>query len=248
MLASASGTAAGGGRFELGTNVTLTAAPADGAEFAGWYDDKDTWISSDPEYAFTAEGSGIYTAMFAGDVFWDIPSESYYSAPVVWAAGEGIAKGVSLLSFRPFDACTRAQVVTFLWRAAGEPQPEPGANPFSDVPETAYYRDAVLWVMQEGITLGTASDSFSPDRICTRGQAVTFLWRMAGSPVREGRPFTDLRQCYYYPAVLWAVDEGIAKGMTDDQFCPDDSCSRGQFLTFLYRSMATATEQQQEEE
>ena len=133
--------------------------------------------------------------------------------------------------------------MTFLWRAVGAPAPENEENPFDDVPDHSYYRDAVLWAQQAGITKGTSVDRFSPDQICTRAQAVTFLWRLSGSPLHQYNPFVDVRQSYYYTAVLWAADQGIVKGTSSDRFSPDNPCTRGQILTFLYRQMADEADQ-----
>ena len=129
-------------------------------------------------------------------------------------------------------------MVTFLWRAAGKPEPAGKDNPFTDVKAGAYYYDAVLWAVEKGITTGTSATTFRPDATCTRGQIVTFLWRSNDQPepTKTDNPFTDVKaDQYYYKAVLWAVEKGITKGTGDTRFSPDSTCTRGQIVTFLYR-------------
>ena len=129
-------------------------------------------------------------------------------------------------------------MVTFLWRAAGEPEPEITANPFTDVSASAYYYDAVLWAVKQGITNGTSATTFSPDATVTRGQTVTFLWRNAGSPAVSGSGFADVAaNAYYATAVAWAAHEGITSGTSATTFSPDNACTRAQIVTFLYRYM-----------
>ena len=128
-----------------------------------------------------------------------------------------------------------------MWRAAGSPKPETTDNPFADVQGDAYYYDAVLWAVEQGITTGTGKGKFSPDSTCTRGQVATFLWRAQGKPETAGgdNPFADVAEdAYYYTAVLWAVEHGITSGIGKGKFAPDNTCTRGQIVTFLYRSMA----------
>ena len=140
-------------------------------------------------------------------------------------------------TFAPDISCTRAQIVTFLWRAAGSPAAVSEISPFADVPEDAYYYDAVSWAAEQGITGGTGAGNFSPDTVVTRGQTVTFLYRAAGSPVVSGnRVFADVSEdAYYAGAVAWAVDEGITNGVGDNVFRPETNCTRAQIVTFLYR-------------
>ena len=174
--------------------------------------------------------------------FDDVQNENaYFFTPVYWALGcdPPITTGTDETHFSPGKACTRAQVVTFLWRAAGCPAPEPGAIPFIDVPESAYYADAVRWAAGEGITNGTSSVSFSPHAACTRAQIVSFLWKAAGSPDPgpAEMPFADvLPGAYYYRAVLWAAQQGIVLGVTEDSFAPKLNCTRAQVVTFLWRA------------
>ena len=168
------------------------------------------------------------------------PEEQYYFDPVYWAVEKGITAGTSDKLFSPEAPGTRAQVVTFLWRAAGEPEPTKTENPFADVKADAYYYKAVLWAVENGVTKGTSADKFSPDDTCTRAQIVTFLWRNDGKPepAKTDNPFTDVTaDAYYYKAVLWAVENGVTKGTSADKFSPDDTCTRAQIVTFLYREM-----------
>ena len=128
-------------------------------------------------------------------------------------------------------------MVTFLWRSAGAPQPESSLNPFTDVADTAYYYDAVLWAVEQGITNGTTATTFSPNATVTRGQTVIFLWRYSGSPEADGSCFTDVAaDAYYATAVAWAAGEGITSGTTATTFNPHDPCTRAQIVTFLYRA------------
>ena len=169
--------------------------------------------------------------------FVDVPSGSYYEDAVDWAVANGITTGTDAAHFSPDGICTRAQAVTFLWRAAGRPAPESRAMPFTDVPADSYYYDAVLWAVENGITKGTSSTTFSPDDTCTRAQIVTFLWRSEQSPAAgSSNPFTDISaDAYYADAVLWAVKEAITTGTTRTTFSPDAECTRAQIVTFLWR-------------
>ena len=169
--------------------------------------------------------------------FVDVPSGSYYEDAVDWAVANGITTGTDAARFSPDGICTRAQAVTFLWRAAGRPAPESRTMPFTDVPADSYYYDAVLWAVENGITKGTSSTTFSPDDTCTRAQIVTFLWRSEQSPAAgSSNPFTDVSaDAYYADAVLWAVKEAITTGTTRTTFSPDAECTRAQIVTFLWR-------------
>ena len=171
--------------------------------------------------------------------FGDVAEDAYYYKPVLWAVENGITNGLSKNTFGPDATCTRAQIVTFLWRANGSPA-SGGTNPFTDVPVDAWYTNAVLWAVENGITTGTSATTFSPDAGCTRGQVATFLWRSQRQPSVNGENiFTDIAYgAYYYDAVLWAVANGITNGMGEGLFAPDATCTRGQIVTFLYRAMA----------
>ena len=170
--------------------------------------------------------------------FVDVPTNSYYYDAVLWAVKQGITQGTDSLHFSPDGICTRAQAVTFLWRAAGSPAPKSSAMPFTDVPAGSYYYDAVLWAVEQGITVGTSETTFSPNLNCTRAQIVTFLWRSEKSPAAGTvNPFTDVKSnTYYADGVLWAVGMDITKGTTAATFSPDDDCTRAQIVTFLYRA------------
>ena len=170
-------------------------------------------------------------------VFVDVATGSYYEDAVDWAVENGITTGVSANCFDPNGVCTRAQAVTFLWRAAGSPAPRSRTMPFTDVPAGSYYYDAVLWAVENGITKGTSETRFSPDDTCTRAQIVAFLWRSEKSPAAgTANPFADVKSTAYYAgAVLWAVREDITKGTTNTTFSPDADCTRAQIVTFLWR-------------
>ena len=172
--------------------------------------------------------------------FTDVALDSFYYDPVLWAVHNGITTGTSETTFSPDEMCTRAQVVTFLWRANGRPEPSAVKNPFSDVKETEYYYKAVLWAVEMGITNGTSETTFSPDEACYRPQVVTFLWRSMGKPEPSGwnNPFADVNiNDYYGPAVLWAVEQGITNGIDSSHFGVDMPCTRAHVVTFLYRTM-----------
>ena len=170
-------------------------------------------------------------------VFVDVATGSYYEDAVDWAVENGITKGTDDTHFSPDGICTRAQAVTFLWRAAGSPKPETRTMPFTDVPVGSYYYDAVLWAVENGITKGTSDTTFSPNMTCTRAQIVAFLWRSEKSPAAgTANPFADVKSdAYYADAVLWAVKENITKGTTSTTFSPNADCTRAQIVTFLWR-------------
>ena len=172
--------------------------------------------------------------------FTDVPTGAYYADAVKWAVAEGITSGTSPTTFSPNNGCTRAQMVTFLWRAAGSPEPESDYGPFRDVPKDAYYRKAVLWAAGEGITSGTSATTFSPNATVTRAQTVTFLWRWEGEPEADQRSgFRDVPTGQYYSeAVSWAVEAGITTGTGTTTFSPGQTCTRAQIVTFLWRDMA----------
>ncbi|MBR4087447.1 MAG: bacterial Ig-like domain-containing protein, partial [Clostridia bacterium] len=177
--------------------------------------------------------------ILAENPFKDVKANEYYETPVLWAVTKEITKGTAEDTFSPNDECTRGQIVTFLWRAAGEPAPKSAKNPFKDVKKGEYYYNAVLWAVENGITNGMDATHFAPDASCTRGQVVTFLWRAAGEPAPKTakNPFKDIKKSeYYYNAVLWAVENGITNGMTDTTFAPNSTCTRGHIVTFLYRT------------
>lgn len=172
--------------------------------------------------------------------FADVDGEAYYAMSVLWAFRHGITTGTDATHFSPDQPCTRAQIVTFLWRALGEPAPQKTASPFLDVAENAYYYRAVLWAAEQGITKGRTETAFEPGVTCTRAQAVTFLWRAMGCPEAnsEALSFLDVQPgSYFAPAVAWAVEKEITTGKTADTFAPNGACKRCQIVTFLYRTL-----------
>jgi len=170
----------------------------------------------------------------------DRSTKSWSHEAIDWAVTKEITNGVSVDKFGPNEGCTRAQAVTFLWRAAGEPEPTKLDNPFTDVKEGAYYYKAVLWAVEQEITNGTAADKFSPNDTCVRCQIVTFLWRNAGKPAAaSASAFADVpTSAYFAPAVSWAVEQGVTNGTAADKFSPNDTCTRAHIVTFLWRSLA----------
>ena len=172
-------------------------------------------------------------------VFVDVAEGSYYEEAIDWAVEKGITNGVSSNMFAPNDPCTRAQIVTFLWRAAGSPALK-SMSSFTDVPADAFYAKAVAWAVENGITSGTGESKFSPNATCTRAQAVTFLYRASGSPaVSDSAEFSDVAtNAYYADAVAWAAKKGITTGIGGGLFGSDNDCTRGQIVTFLWRAMA----------
>ena len=243
-------------RAEKGDTVTITVKPNKGYELDELIvtDSKGREIDlrekGDNKFTFKMPGSKVTVeATFrvveetpekpeVVNPFVDVNENAYYHDAVLWAVEKGITGGTTATTFSPDDACTRAQMVTFLWRAAGSPVVN-YAMSFTDVPADAYYAEAVRWAVSQGITAGTSATTFSPNATVTRGQTVTFLWRAAGSPVVNGDSFADVAaDAYYAPAVAWAVREGITAGVGAETFAPSADCTRGQIVTFLYRDMA----------
>ena len=233
---------------ERGDTVTITVKPDDGFKL----DDLTVTDKNGNELKLTDKGNGKYTftmpagkvtvsATFApektaADYFADVPANSYYADAVLWAAKNGITGGIDNGLFGPNQPCTRAQIVTFLWRAAGSPEPK-AMSSFADVSTDAYYAKAVAWAVENGITTGTGDGKFSPDATCTRAQSVTFLFRAIGKLVDSKAEFSDvLADSYYANAVDWAVENGVTNGIGDGLFGPDNSCTRAQIVTFLYRA------------
>ncbi len=184
----------------------------------------------------------VVTGTEISNPFQDVAENAYYADAVLWAVEKGITVGTSSATFSPDHACTRAQAVTFLWRAAGSPEPQSNESPFEDVQADAYYYKAVLWAVEQGITNGTSATAFSPDAVVPRGQMVTFQWRMAGSPESNmsETAFADVAEgSYYAAAVSWAKSMGITNG-NGDGFAPNQNCTRAQIVTFLYRQFTAA--------
>ncbi|MGM9669553.1 MAG: S-layer homology domain-containing protein [Faecousia sp.] len=235
----------------MGDTVTLTVKPdkAYTLETLSVTDGKGNDISvtnlGDGKYTFTMPASNVtVNATFMEDntmlnFFVDVPVDAYYYDAVLWAAEKGITNGTSDTTFSPDAPCTRAQVVTFLWRAAGCPTPNSSEMPFTDVVAGSYYEAAVLWAVEKGITNGTSATTFSPDDTCSRAQFATFLWRFQGKPsAGTSNPFTDVAEgTYYTDAVLWAAENGITEGTSATTFSPDAPCTRAQAVTFLWRCL-----------
>ena len=175
--------------------------------------------------------------------FVDVPDGEYYAKPVDWAVSQGITNGTGAYAFSPEAPCTRGQVVTFLWRAAGSPEPKSADHPFVDIKQSDYFYQAVLWAVELGITNGMDLTHFGPEIPCTRAHVVTFLWRAEGCPAAgSANPFSDVPAGEYYTdAVLWAVKHEITNGTGEGCFSPDLTCTRGQIVTFLYRALADQT-------
>lgn len=168
--------------------------------------------------------------------FDDVSVDAYYFDAVKWAADKGITGGVSDNLFAPDDGCTRAHIVTFLWRAAGSPEPKSMAG-FTDVSASAYYAKAVAWAVENGVTNGTTATTFDPDAVCTRAQAVAFLARALNGKGGSAAAFTDVpADSYYADAVAWAVANSVTNGVSSDRFAPNNRCTRAQITAFLYRA------------
>lgn len=233
---------------EKGETVTITVTPDDGYEL----DELIVTDSKGNKLDLTDKGNGKFTfkmpagrveievsfqeiVIEPGNPFVDVSTSDYYYDAVLWAVENGVTNGTSATTFGPNMAVSRAQMVTFLWRAHGSPKAT-GTNPFTDVSTSDYYYDAVLWAVANGVTNGTSATTFSPDTAVTRSQAVTFQWRAAGSPVVSGSSFGDVAtDAYYVNAVTWAVANGITNGTGGNTFSPDVVVSRAQAVTFLYR-------------
>ncbi len=176
--------------------------------------------------------SGILTPSF-----YDVPAGAYYADAVAWAVEQGITSGTDANHFSPDLACTRAQMVTFLWRAAGQPAPSGTQMPFVDVPLGSYCEKAVLWAVENGITNGVDDTRFAPDAAVTRAQAAAFLYRCAKAKAESAAIFTDVPvSAWFAPAVTWAARNGIAQGTGAGLFSPDAPCTRAQIVTFLFRA------------
>ena len=230
-----------------GTTVTVTVEPDSGYVLGDLRvtdkngDDVKLTDQGNGKYTFTmpaggAEVSADFVKETKANPFTDVPSGAYYYDAVLWAVENGVTDGVTATLFAPDAPCTRAQIVTFLWRAAGSPEPV-GTSAFTDVPANAYYAKAVAWAVENGITTGTSDTTFSPDAPCTRGQSVTFLYRARKGAASASANFTDVPAGAYYAApVAWAVENGITNGTGKTTFSPDAPCTRAEIVTFLYRA------------
>ena len=235
-----------------GSDVTVTATPDKGYEVDDIVakDAKGNKLTlkdnGDGTYTFTMPASKVtVTVAFAEKkaepivpekLFADVSAEEYYYEAVKWASENGVTGGIGENLFGANLPCTRAQIVTFLWRAAGSPEPK-GMSGFVDVSADAYYAKAVAWAVEEGIVSGTSATTFSPDAVCTRAQSVAFLYRAFGEKVNKAAGFSDVSaDAYYADAVAWAVGNGVASGIGGGLFAPDQDCARGQIVAFLYRA------------
>lgn len=194
------------------------------------------------QYTFTMPTGKVeiktsFAAQTSEPTFTDVPADAYYYKAVKWAADKGITSGIGNNLFAADKSCTRAQIVTFLWRAAGSPEPKSTNHPFVDVASGSYYEKAVLWAVENGITDGMSDMTFCPDTTCTRAQSVTFLYRAAGSPTASSSSaFTDVPAgAYYSIAVAWAEQKEITGGIGSNLFGSHNDCTRAQVVTFLYR-------------
>ena len=213
---------------------TLTVKDASGSKIKvkDKGDGKFTFTMPASKVTVSAEFAEIETLDFA-----DVSTDAYYYEAVKWAAKKGITGGTGDGTFNPNGSCTRAHIVTFLWRAAGSPEPKSTVS-FADVPAGSYYAKAVAWAVENGITLGTGDGTFSPNATCTRAQSVTFLYRTLGTAPTTVNSFTDVTaDAFYADAVAWAVESGVTNGTTDSTFSPNNGCTRAQIVTFLYRTM-----------
>ena len=236
------------GSASKGTTVTITVKPDEGYELDKLVvTDKDGNRLSlsdkgDGKYTFTMPDGKVtvdasFSKIAATINFRDVKQSDYYYDAVQWAVEKGITEGTSATTFSPDASCTRAQMVTFLWRAAGSPAPKSTVNPFTDVSASDYYYNAVLWAVENGITTGVSADRFAPGATVSRAQTVTFLYRANGSPAANGASFGDVAADEYYAnAVAWAVQNGITTGTGNGKFTPNAPCTRGQIVTFLYRN------------
>ena len=235
-----------------GSDVTITATPDKGYEVDDIVakDAKGNKLTlkdnGDGTYTFTMPASKVtVTVAFAEKkaepivpekLFADVSAEEYYYEAVKWASENGVTGGIGENLFGANLPCTRAQIVTFLWRAAGSPEPK-GMSGFVDVSADAYYAKAVAWAVEQGIVSGTSATTFSPDAVCTRAQSVAFLYRAFGEKVNKAAGFSDVSaDAYYADAVAWAVENGVASGIGGGLFAPDQDCARGQIVAFLYRA------------
>ena len=217
-----------GKAFVSQANVDAMAKAIEDAIAALQYKDADYTMFIGAIAAFLKE---VETSPFS-----DVSTSAYYYEAVKWAQEKGITGGIGNGLFGPNQPCTRAQIVTFLWRAAGSPEPKTMSS-FADVSMDAYYAKAVAWAVENGITTGTGDGKFSPDATCTRAQSVTFLFRAIGKLVDSKAEFSDvLTDSYYANAVAWAVENGVTNGIGDGLFGPDNSCTRAQIVTFLFRA------------
>ena len=222
------------------TYGTLPVVEKEGYILGGWYTELTGGerVTEETQYISANLYARWIDENASQNPFTDVPENEYYYEPVLWAVNQGITSGLKPGLFAPEESCTRGQVVTFLWRAKGCPEPTTTTHNFTDLKENEYYYKAVLWAVENGITAGLKPTLFAPDATVTRGQVVTFLHRAEGTPSYSvDNSFTDLKTGeYYYDAVLWAVENGVTSGLKPTLFGPEEPCTRGQVVTFLYRA------------
>ncbi|HJA36270.1 MAG TPA: S-layer homology domain-containing protein [Firmicutes bacterium] len=216
------------GMFQDRSGKALQAEIKENTVYGGYY--AFAKENGSDEYATYGIWKGSANTAPGATGFADVSAGDYYAAPVDWAVGQGITNGTSNTTFSPNDTCTKGQIITFLWRAAGSPEPQK-AVPFGDVAADAYYAKATAWAAENGMASG---DTFAPNAPCTREMAVEFMWKHAGSPEAAQAGFADASS----EAVDWAVAQGVTNGTSDTTFSPDNICTRGQIVTFLYRAFA----------
>ena len=238
---------------ERGDTVTITVKPDDGFKL----DDLTVTDKNGNELKLTDKGNGKYTFTMPGskvevkatfmednsvfNFFYDVPNDAFFYEAVKWAVKSGVTNGLSDTMFGPYESCTRAQIVTFLWRAAGSPEPKATTSAMTDLNPNAYYYKAVLWAIENGITDGMTETTFAPDATCTRGQSVTFLYRALGKKVESSASFTDVKSdAFYADAINWAVANNVTNGTSNTTFSPNADCTRAEIVTFLYRALGTA--------
>lgn len=231
-----------------GANVTVTVKPKEGYVLETLTvtdkngDELKLTDKGNGKYTFTMPGSKVEVkATFMEDnsvfnFFYDVPNDAFFYEAVKWAVKSGVTNGLSDTMFGPYESCTRAQIVTFLWRAAGSPEPKT-ASSFADVPASAYYAKAVAWAIENGITNGMTETTFAPDATCTRGQSVTFLYRALKGTASGSTNFTDVKSdTFYADAINWAVANNVTNGTSNTTFSPNADCTRAEIVTFLYRA------------
>ena len=230
-----------------GTTVTITTKPNEGYELGSLTvtDANGNALAltnlGDGKYSFVMPGSKVsveasFVKAAVSTGFADVPADAYFADAVKWAVDKGVTNGLTDSLFGPYEPCTRAQIVTFLWRAAGSPETT-STSTFADVPASAYYAKAVAWAVENGITDGMTATEFAPDATCTRGQSVTFLYRALKGTASSGASFSDVASgAFYADAVNWAVASNVTNGTSDTTFSPDASCTRAEIVTFLYRA------------
>lgn len=226
--------------------LTVKYTPENATDRPIWSSSDDSVVKVSQEGELTAIGIGSATVTGRWGLrivsvqvqvgFSDVEKDQYYYEPVYWALENGITGGMNATDFKPDATCTRGQIMTFLWRINGSPEPDPGNNPFTDVTSDRFFYKPILWAYQSGMTAGTTTTTFSPEAYCSRGQVMQFIWGCQKNKETRTVGFTDVKNnAYYYHAVKWAYHNGITAGTTKTTFGPNEACTRGQIVTFLYK-------------